>query len=49
MKQFCEENGIHVADKEHMWGAVIEAYKFLNKDGFKIRAFSLVELILALL
>jgi len=31
LKQFCEENSIHVAEKEHMWGAVIEAYNFLNK------------------
>ena len=31
MKQFCEENSIHVAEKEHMWRYVIEAYNFLNK------------------
>ena len=31
LKQFCEENSIHVAEKEHMWGYVIEAYNFLNK------------------
>lgn len=31
LKQFCDENSIHVAEKEHMWGYVIEAYNFLNK------------------
>ena len=31
LKQFCEENSIHVTEKEHMWGYVIEAFVFLNK------------------